>query len=74
MIVGLFKPPCLPGASHTGYPGEAYQARLLYHAGRARPVILHPFALILGFLLAYAWWLVLVGIILPIFAHVVGAD
>ena len=29
-------------------------------------------ALILGFLLAYAWWLVLVGIILPAFALVIG--
>jgi hemoglobin len=29
MPVGLFKPPCLPGASHTGYPGEAYQAAAL---------------------------------------------
>jgi len=48
--------------------------RLLDHAGRVRPVILYPFALILGFLLAYAWWLVIVGIILPVFATVVGAD
>jgi len=48
--------------------------RLLYNAGRAGPVILYPFALILGFLLAYGWWLVLVGIILPVFAQVVGAD
>jgi len=48
--------------------------RLLYHEGRARAVILYPFALILGFLVAYAWWLVLVGIILPVFATVVGAD
>jgi hypothetical protein len=48
--------------------------RLLYHAGQPRPVILYPLALILGFLLAYASWLVLVGIILPVFARVVGAD
>lgn len=48
--------------------------RLLSDAGRAGPVILSPFALILGFLLAYAWWLVLVGIILPVFAQVVEAD
>jgi hypothetical protein len=47
--------------------------RLLYHAGQASPVILYPFALILGFLLAFAWWLVLVGIILPVFATMVGA-
>jgi len=48
--------------------------RLLYLEGRARAVILFPFALILGFLVAYAWWLVLVGIILPVFVTVVGAD
>jgi hypothetical protein len=48
--------------------------RLLYHSGQAAPVILYPLALIFGFLLAYAWWLVLVGIILPVFATVVGAD
>ena len=50
--------------------------RLLYHAGQAgvRPVVLFPFAMILGCLLAYGWWLVLVGIILPVFAQVVGAD
>ena len=48
--------------------------RLLYHGGRVRPVILYPFALILGLLLAYAWWLVLVGIILPVFVQLVGAD
>ena len=48
--------------------------RLLYDAGQAGPVILYPLALILGFLLAYGWWLVLVGIILPVFAQVVGAD
>jgi hypothetical protein len=48
--------------------------RLVYHAGQAGPVILYPVALIGGFLVAYAWWLVLVGIILPVFATVVGAD
>ena len=48
--------------------------RLLYHVERVRPVILYPFALILGFLLAYAWYLVLVGIILPVFVQLVGAD
>ena len=47
---------------------------LLYHAGRVRPVIVYPFALILGFLLAYAWYLVIVGIILPVFVQLVGAD
>ena len=46
--------------------------QLLDHAGRAR--LLFPSALILGFLLAYTWWLVIVGIILPVFAQVVGAD
>ena len=46
----------------------------LYLADRVRPVILYPFALILGFLLAYAWYLVLVGIILPVFVQLVGAD
>jgi hypothetical protein len=30
--------------------------------------------LIAGFLVAYAWWLVLVGIVLPVFATAVGAD
>ncbi len=49
--------------------------RLLHHTeGQARRVILYPLTLILGFLLAYAWWLILVGIILPVFAAVVGAD
>ena len=48
--------------------------RLLYHGGQAGPNVLYPLALILGFLLAYGWWLVLVGIILPVFAQVVGAD
>ena len=48
--------------------------RLLYHQGQAGPVLLYPLALILGFLLAYTWWLVLVGIVLPVFAQVVGAD
>jgi hypothetical protein len=48
--------------------------RLLYHAGRAGPVILYPFALILGCLLWYGAWLVLVEIILPVFVQVVGAD
>ena len=48
--------------------------RLLYHAGRGGPTILYPLALILGFLLWYGAWLVLVGIILPVFATVVGAD
>jgi hypothetical protein len=47
--------------------------RLLEHA-QARPVFTYPLALILGFLLAYAWWLVLVGVVLPVFAQVVGAD
>jgi hypothetical protein len=48
--------------------------RLLYHEGQAGPLILYPLALILGSLLAYGWWLVIVGIILPVFAQVVGAD
>ena len=48
--------------------------RLLSHAGQAGPVILYPLALILGFLLAYAWYLVLVGIVLPVLARAVGAD
>ena len=43
--------------------------RLVYHAGRARPVIVYPFALILGFLIAYAWYLVIAGIILPVFVR-----
>jgi len=47
--------------------------RLLDRAGRVRP-ILYPFAVILGFLLAYAWWLVIVGVILPAFVRLVGAD
>jgi hypothetical protein len=48
--------------------------RLVYHAGQAGPVILYPLALILGFLIAYAWYLVIVGIILPVFVQLVGAD
>ena len=48
--------------------------RLLDRVGRVRPVILYPFAVILGFLLAYAWWLVIVGVILPVFVQLVGAD
>jgi hypothetical protein len=48
--------------------------RLLSDAGRIGPVILYPSALILGFLLAYGWWLVLVGVVLPVVAKVVGAD
>jgi hypothetical protein len=47
---------------------------LRYHEGRAKPLILYPFAVILGLLTAYAWYLVIIGIILPLFAHVVGAD
>jgi hypothetical protein len=47
--------------------------RLLDHAG-LKPVVLYPFAVILGFLLAYAWYLIIVGIILPVFVHLVGAD
>jgi len=48
--------------------------RLVYDDERVRPVILYPFALLAGFLLAYAWWLVLVEIILPVFTTVGGAD
>ena len=48
--------------------------RLLDRVGRVRPVILYPFAAMLGFLLAYAWWLVIVGVILPVFVQLVGAD
>ena len=48
--------------------------RLVYHAGQAGPVILYPLALILGFLIAYAWYLVIAGIILPVFVQLVGAD
>ena len=48
--------------------------RLRSHAEWAKPIIGYPFAVILGFLVAYAWWLVLVGIILPVFAQVIGAD
>jgi hypothetical protein len=47
---------------------------LLHQAGRVRPVILFPFAAILGVLVAYVWWLVLVGVILPVFVQLVGAD
>jgi hypothetical protein len=46
--------------------------RLLTHAVPAKPVILFPIALILGFLLAYTWYLVIAGIILPAFAQVSG--
>jgi hypothetical protein len=48
--------------------------RLFDHAMQGGPVIVYPLALILGLLLAYAWWLVLVAIILPVFAQAVGAD
>lgn len=48
--------------------------RQLYQAGRAKPVIQYSLTAILGLLLAYAWYLVIVGIILPVFAQVVGAD
>jgi hypothetical protein len=48
--------------------------RLLSHSGQAVAVIVYPVALILGVLVAYVWWLILVGVILPVFARVVGAD
>jgi hypothetical protein len=48
--------------------------RLLSRARPAGPVVVYPLALALGLLVAYAWWLVLVGIVLPVFAQVVGAD
>jgi hypothetical protein len=50
--------------------------RLLSHVGQAsvRPAILYPLAVIVGTLLAYGCYLVLVGIILPVFARMVGAD
>jgi hypothetical protein len=49
--------------------------RLLDHVGRARvrPAALYPLAVIVGSL-AYGWYLVLVGIVLPVFAEAVGAD
>ena len=65
--------PALSGLS-SGARIKVGMRRLLYHAGRAGPVILYPFALILGCLLWYGAWLVLVGIILPVFVQVVGAD
>ena len=79
MMVGLFKPPCLPGASLSGLSYRALgwkveMRRLLSHAGRVKPVIVYPFALILSILLAYAWYLVVVGIILSVFVRLVGAD
>jgi hypothetical protein len=48
--------------------------RRLTHAGKAPPLVLYPLALISGVVLAYAWWLVLVGFVLPVFAEMVGAD
>ena len=39
-----------------------------------RPVILYPLALTGAFLVAYTWYLVIVGVILPIFVRFVGAD
>jgi hypothetical protein len=48
--------------------------RLLYNEGQVGPLILYPLTLILSFLLAYGWWLAVVGIILPVFVQVVGAD
>lgn len=47
---------------------------LLEHAERVRPVIVYPLAMIFGFLVAYTWYLVIVGIILPVFVELVGAD
>jgi hypothetical protein len=48
--------------------------RLLFPAGQARSIILYPSAVILGSLLAYAWYLVIVGVILRVFAQMAGAD
>ena len=61
-------------AAGIGARMKVEMERLLDRVGRVRPVILYPFALILGFLLAYAWWLVIVGVILPVFVQLVGAD
>ena len=47
---------------------------LLDLGGKAGAVVVYPVAVILGVLVAYAWWLVLVGVVLPVFATVVGAD
>jgi hypothetical protein len=49
--------------------------RPLLDLGRkAGALVLYPVALLLAVLVAYAWLLVLVGIVLPIFATLVGAD
>ena len=61
-------------AAGIGARMKVEMERLLDRVGRVRPVILYPFAVILGFLLAYAWWLVIVGVILPVFVQLVGAD
>jgi hypothetical protein len=90
MIVGVFKPHArlglrrldtpvglTSGSARTELPtlGPTVEMRRLpYHARQAGPVILYPFALILGCLLWYGAWLVLVGIFLPVFVQVVGAD
>ena len=47
---------------------------LFHNERRMRPVILVPFAAIGGVLLAYAWYLVIVGVILPLFTRLIGAD
>ena len=61
-------------AAGIGARMKVEMERLLDRVGRVRPVILYPFAAMLGFLLAYAWWLVIVGVILPVFVQLVGAD
>jgi hypothetical protein len=52
---------------------KAEMRRLFYHEGQAGP-LLFPLAMIVSFLLAYTWYLVIVGIVLPTLARVVGAD
>jgi hypothetical protein len=62
------------GVTVSGARMKVEMRGLLEHAERVRPVIVYPVALIFGFLVAYAWYLVIVGIILPVFVEMVGAD
>ena len=64
---------CAP-VTPTGARLNVEMRRLFFHAEQGGPFILYPLALILGLLLAYGWWLVVVGVILPAFTQLVGAD
>ena len=48
--------------------------RLLFHLGHARPVLIYPIAAIVGVLAALTWYMVIVGVILPVIAGTGGPD